>query len=375
MKKGAVWGLGPMKLRKRTWEILEIAGEGDRVSKIADFALFFLVGANVLAIILESVESIHQAYEGFFYWFELISVILFSGEYLLRLWSCVEDPIHMKDSYTETRFRFMGTSIALIDLAAIAPFYLQIFLPGMDLRFLRVLRMLRILKLTRYSSAMNLLLRVLYQERNAFSAAFTILVMVLILVSCGIYLVENDAQPDAFGSIPAAMWWAITTLTSVGYGDVTPLTPFGKLLGAIVMVVGVGMVALPAGILASSFSEMLRRRQQEYRLSVKKAMEDGHISEEEAAELEKIREELNLSKEDSDELRTQTQKEIEVTKEYEVDWEKVAIRGVEGEAIEETIKRAEVQLEKDLEDALHNGVAGDPYSCPHCGSQLRGNRF
>ena len=364
-----------MKIRKRTWEILEIAGEGDRVSKIADFALFFLVGANVLAIILESVSSIHAAYKGFFYWFEMVSVILFSGEYLLRLWSCVEDPTHLKDSHTETRFRFMGTSIALIDLAAIAPFYLQIILPGIDLRFLRVLRMLRILKLTRYSSAMNLLLRVLYQERSAFSAAFTILLMVLIMASCGIYLVENDAQPEAFGSIPAAMWWAMATLTTVGYGDVTPITAMGKLFGSVVTVVGVGMVALPAGILASSFSEMLRRRQQEYRLSVKKALEDGYISEEEAMELERIREELNLSVEDSAELRNQTQKEIEVDKEYEIDWEKIALRGVEGEAIEETIKRAEAQLENELHEALSKGIAGDPNNCPHCGSELRGTRF
>ncbi len=303
-----------MSIRRRTWEILEIAGKDDRLSRTVDFALFFLVGANVLAIILESVSSIYLAYKPFFYWFNLVSVVLFSGEYLLRIWSCIEDPAHLKKTHTETRFKYMGTSMALIDLVAIAPFYLQFILPGMDLRFLRVLRMLRILKLTRYSTAMNLLLRVLHQERKAFSAAFTILIMVLIIVSCGIYLVESKAQPVAFGSIPDAMWWAMATLTTVGYGDVTPVTPMGKLFGALVTVVGIGMVALPAGILASSFSEMLRRRQQEYRLSVKKALDDGHISLEEAHELERIREKLDLSKADSDELRDQTQLEVEVTK-------------------------------------------------------------
>jgi voltage-gated potassium channel len=319
-----------------------------------DFALFFLVGANVLAIILESVPSLHQAYKSYFYWFELISVILFSIEYILRVWSSVEDPEHRKDSHTATRFKFMGSSMALIDLAAIAPFYLQILLPGMDLRFLRVLRMLRILKITRYSLAMNVLLRVLHKEREAFIAVFTILLMVLIMVSCGIYLVESRAQPEAFGSIPDSMWWALATLTTVGFGDVTPITPLGKFFGAMVMIIGIGIIALPAGILASSFSEILRRRQQEYRLSVKKAMEDGQITDDEAEELNKIREELNLSEEDSIELSSQTNKELEVDKRYEVAWEKIAIK--------EASEHEELPKTEDTNEHLT--------TCPHCGEKL-----
>jgi voltage-gated potassium channel len=346
-----------MEIRRRTWEILEIAEKGDKTSRIIDFALFFLVGANVLAIILESVPSLHQAYKSFFYWFELVSVILFSIEYILRVWSSVDDPKHLQESHTATRFKFMGSSMALIDLAAIAPFYLQILLPGMDLRFLRVLRMLRILKITRYSSAMNVLLRVLHKEREAFIAVFTILLMVLVMVSCGIYLVESRVQPDAFGSIPDSMWWALATLTTVGFGDVTPITPLGKFFGALVMIIGIGIIALPAGILASSFSEILRRRQQEFRLSVKKAMEDGQITQEEADELNKIREELNLSEEDSEELSSQTKKELEVDKRYEVAWEKMAIRDVENETA--------------LREKSHSQENnGPPACCPHCGGKL-----
>jgi voltage-gated potassium channel len=242
--------------------------------------------------------------------------------------------------------------MALIDLAAIAPFYLQILLPGMDLRFLRVLRMLRILKITRYSLAMNVLLGVLHKEREAFIAVFTILIMVLIMVSCGIHLVEGHIQPEAFGSIPDSMWWALATLTTVGYGDVAPITPLGKIFGAMVMIIGIGIIALPAGILASSFSEILRRRQQEFRLSVKKAMEDGEISDAEAEELNKIREELNLSEEDSKELSSQTQKELEVDKRYEVAWEKIALRDVEYEAT------------KQRQPHDHSAT------CPHCGGKL-----
>ncbi len=348
-----------MITRKRIWEILEVASLTDRTSRYLDYALFFLVGANVLAIILESVPSINQVYGPFFYWFDFVSVMLFSIEYLMRVWSCVENPDRQGMSHTSTRLKFMGSTMALIDLAAIAPFYLQIIMPGMDLRFLRVLRMLRILKITRYSSAINVLLKVLHKERQAFTAVFTILLMVLVLVSCGIHLVEGSVQPEAFGSIPDSMWWALATLTTVGFGDVTPITPLGKLFGALVMIIGIGIIALPAGILASSFSEILRRRQQEFRLSVKKALEDGEITEVEAAELNKIREQLNLTKEDSDELRSQTQKEIEVNKGYEVAWEKQAIRDLESESGKPTISRGQTQIPQD-----------HPVTCPHCGGKL-----
>ncbi len=342
-----------MITRRRTWEILEVASLADRTSRYLDYALFFLVGANVLAIILESVPSINKVYGPFFYWFDVISVMLFSIEYMLRIWSCVENPDRQGLSHTSTRLKFMGSSMALIDLTAIAPFYLQMLVPGMDLRFLRVLRMLRILKITRYSSAINVLLKVLHKERQAFTAVFTILLMVLVLVSCGIHLVEGRAQPEAFGSIPDSMWWALATLTTVGFGDVTPITPLGKFFGALVMIIGIGIIALPAGILASSFSEILRRRQQEFRLSVKKAMEDGEITAAEAEELNKIRVMLNLTEEDSEELRSQTQKEIEVDKGYEVAWEKQAIRDIESE----TMKHGQAER-------------GCPVTCPHCGGKL-----
>ena len=351
-----------MSIRKRTWEILELGNEGDRTSRIVDYALFSLVGANVLAIIIESVPSIYLAYKPFFQWFDIISVLLFSVEYLLRVWSCVENPDRRDKVHTATRIKFMGTPMALIDLLAIAPFYFHMLHPVLDLRFLRVLRMLRIFKLTRYSSAINLLLRVLHQERKAFGAAFTILMMMLVIVACGIHLVEGHIQPEAFGSIPDSMWWALATLTTVGYGDVTPITPLGKIFGALVMVIGIGMVALPSGILASSFSELLRRRQQEFRLSVKQAMEDGDISEAEAENLERIREELDLTKQDSIELRSQTQKELEVAKDYEVAWEKIAIRDAEGN----NIKISETTPEQPVEHAHLS-------RCPHCGGELPGN--
>ena len=199
------------------------------------------------------------------------------------------------------RIRYMFTLSALIDLIAILPFYLAFFV-SVDLRFLRVIRLLRVFKLTRYSAAMQVLLDVLQDEFNTFMAAFFLLAVLLVLASSGIYLIEHDVQPEAFGSIPLAMWWSLVTLTTVGYGDVTPVTTLGKFFGGCITIIGVGMVALPAGILASGFGEHLQRRRETYKELLDDVLEDGIVTEEEESELEALREELELSREDAEQL-------------------------------------------------------------------------
>ena len=178
----------------------------------------------------------------------------------------------------------MASPMALIDLIAIAPFYLG-FIVDIDLRFMRVLRVLRIFKLTRYNSSMTLLLGVLKRESSSFLAALFVLFLLMILSASMVYLFEHQAQPEAFANIPKAMWWAVVTLTTVGYGDIYPITIPGRVFGAIITVVGVGMVAMPAGIIASGFSEQLRLRREEYEDVVDEALEDGHLSEEEVSAL------------------------------------------------------------------------------------------
>ena len=239
-------------MRARICQILEPAGVNDQASRWFDIFIISLISLNVLAIIFASVNSIYVRYSSFFYAVELFSVAIFSVEYLLRVWSIVD---HKSGKYSKPlkgRLRFSLTPLAIIDLLAILPFYLGMFF-SLDLRFLRALRLLRIFKLTRYSSAMSLLLKVLHDEMQAFGAAFFILLIILVFASSGIYLFEREAQPDAFNSIPESIWWAVSTLTTVGYGDVTPITIGGKIFGTVIMVLGIGMVALPAGILASAF--------------------------------------------------------------------------------------------------------------------------
>ena len=165
-----------------------------------------------------------------------------------------------------------------------------------DLRILRALRMLRLLKFSRYFKVMNLLLGVLKEEKQSFLAAMFLLAVAMLIASTGIYMFEKDAQPNKFGSIPEAMWWAIATLTTIGYGDVTPITAMGKFFGAIIAIIGIGVVALPSGILASGFTDQLKRRQSTYEDELSKALEDGVISSSERVKLSKVAEDMNLSK-------------------------------------------------------------------------------
>ncbi len=248
------------KLRKRAHNILEVAENDDPLSRAIDFGLIGLITLNVLAIIVESIDSVAAAYQPHFEMFELVSVALFTAEYILRVWVCID---HADGKYSGSllgRLRYMASPLALIDLIVILPFYLS-FIIGIDLRALRILRLLRILKLTRYSGAWATFAAVLYGQRRTLYMSGFLMAIMLVLSASLMYLIEHDAQPEAFANIPSAMWWSLVTLTTVGYGDVTPVTVLGKVLGGFVTILGLGMYALPAGILASGFMQELNKRQ------------------------------------------------------------------------------------------------------------------
>lgn len=287
-------------LRRRVYLALDTPRAGDRFSHLIDILLITLISASVVAVVLESINSLETRYAELFYWFEVVTVAVFSVEYLLRVWSSVEidTDTHQARSALAVRFRFMLSFHAIIDLFAILPFYLLTFglFGGLDMRFLRAIRLLRVLKLTRYSAALNMLVTTFAENGRALSAAFFILLTVMLLAASGIYYFERDAQPIAFSSIPAAMWWAFATLTTVGYGDVTPITVGGKVFGALITVIGLGMVALPTGILASGFAQQLKERAEEYRSVAEEAWDDGVLTGDEINNLEKLRLDLGLGK-------------------------------------------------------------------------------
>jgi len=249
-------------LRTRTWEIVEAARPGDRASKAFDIFILSLIFLNVAAVVVGSIETVEARWGVLLYWFEFASVIVFTVEYFTRMWSCVADPRYPNP--ITGRLRFATTFMALIDLAAILPFYLPFV--GVDLRFVRALRLFRIVrvaKVGRYYSSLQLIRNVLRSKKEELVLT-TGLMMLLLLVSASlVYYAENATQPDKFPNIPASMWWAVVTLTSVGYGDIYPVTAIGKLFGAVIAILGIGMFALPTGILGAGFVEEIQKRKGE----------------------------------------------------------------------------------------------------------------
>ena len=255
-----------------------------------------LIVVNVVAVVIESVQTIYDAYRPWFDYLELLSIAVFSIEYVARLWVSVESPA--RGEGWRARLRYALTPLAIVDLLAILPFYFGVFF-DLDLRFLRALRLLRVFKLARHSTAMDLLLTVIRNEAATVASSLFMMVIIIIMAASGIYLIEHDAQPEAFQNIPQAMWWAAVTLTTVGYGDVVPITVGGKIFGLIITLAGVGMVALPAGILASGFSQELRKRRAEYKLKIKQSLADGAISAGELHQLQDDAAELGLNAEEA----------------------------------------------------------------------------
>lgn len=243
--------------KQKIWELVEAVEHSDRKGKFFDWfdiTILTLISLNVLAVILETVQTIHDNYSVYFYWFEIFSVIFFSVEYILRVWSSNSQPKYEKPF--RGRIKFMLTPMALVDLLAILPFFLTFL--SFDLRFIRTLRLFRlfrVFKFVRYSNTLKLFGKVVKGKKEELIVTVTIMFVLVIITSSFIYLAEHEAQPDKFTDIPTSMWWAIVTLTTVGYGDVFPVTPMGKVFAAMIAVLGIGMFALPTGILGASFVE------------------------------------------------------------------------------------------------------------------------
>lgn len=253
---------GEGKIKKRTYEILEVAAPGDVASRIFDIFIVVLIFLNVLAVILGTIEKLSIQFSDFFKIFEIFSVIVFTLEYILRIWSCTANPKYVKP--TSGRVRFIFTPLALVDLFAILPFYLPMLIP-FDLRFIRAIRLIRLFrlfKLGRYSDAIKLFGKVMKSKKEELFITIFAIFILLTISSSFLYYVEHEAQPEAFSNIPAAMWWGVATLTTVGYGDIYPITALGKVLGAIISLLGIGLFAMPAGILSAGFIEEIRKRRE-----------------------------------------------------------------------------------------------------------------
>ena len=247
------------RVRRRTYAVLEKAGEGDRLSQAVDIVIIAVILANMGAVVLESFEGLYERYAGWFAALELVSVALFTVELALRLWTC--DLLRPGRTWPVAVMRFLVSPVGLIDLLAIVPFYLPLLIP-VDLRVVRILRLvrfLRLLKLTRYTRSVTAIAAVVRERRHELMVAVFLTSLLLMVASTLMYYMESKVQPDAFPNIIASLWWAVATLTTIGYGDVFPVTGLGRLLSGIIAVLGIGLVALPTAIISSGFVEALAR--------------------------------------------------------------------------------------------------------------------
>lgn len=246
------------KTKQVLFEIME--GDDRLLARFIDVFLLLLILLNVVVVLLETVTGLNALYGDLFFEFEVFSVVVFTLEYVLRLWVCTQRAEYA--GAVRGRLHYAITPMALVDLAAILPFYLPLLFPfdARMLRLIRLVRLLRLLKIIRYSESLRIFTDVYRMKKSELSMVFLVILFLLVFASAVIYHVENEAQPEVFSSIPAAMWWGVSTLTTVGYGDIYPVTPLGKFFGAIIALLGIGLFALPAGILGSGFVGALRRK-------------------------------------------------------------------------------------------------------------------
>ncbi len=249
------------KIKKRIFEVIESANGGDAISKLFDIVIISLIILNVIMVIAETFDIPQNLIIAMNY-IEVISVVIFTIEYALRLWTA--DLLYPQYSAVKSRIKYIFSFMALIDLLSILPFYLPFIIP-MDLRVLRtlkILRLFRVLKINRYTIALQTIAQVFKNKATQIILSMFVVLLLIIMASVLMFNVENAAQPDKFSNALEAMWWAVATLTTVGYGDVYPITAAGKVLGTIIAFLGIGMVAVPTGIITAGFSEVIQNDKQ-----------------------------------------------------------------------------------------------------------------
>ena len=277
-------------VKETVLELLEGLPRRTRGQRIFDILLVSLILANVFAVILDTVRTLSERYEAYFFLFEVFSVSVFTLELMLRFW--VSDR-SSGPATRRPRWRFWTSPYVLADTLAILPFYLGFFVNA-DLRLLRLLRLFRVFRISPYFRSLALLGSVIKQEYRPMLSALAVIAIMMLFAAAGIYLLEREGQPETFGDLPSALWWVVVTLSTVGYGDAVPLTWLGRCLGAVIMVLGIGMVALPAGMLASRFSEVMHRQQAQFRRFVEQSIDaSGGISDD---LVEQLRQEFFISR-------------------------------------------------------------------------------
>ena len=296
------------QIQRRVYEVLDGAVM-DSTSRIVEIFIAGLVVANVVAIILESVQSLHDQYEQYFHVFDMFSVIVFSIEYVLRVWSYGRKYLGTEPGLAwQGRKEYLFSMFGMVDFFSTVPFYLQLIMPGADLRVLRMFRLLRIFKLSRYNSAMEDMFEAIKSERDSFSSALFLLLISCLLFSSLIYIIEGHDQPDVFPSIPAAMHWYILTIIS-GWGNVDPVTYFGVALVVVTQILAIALAAILTGVVATAYTAQVQRRESLYEMEVREVLADGVVTEEEKEKLQALQAKFGMSNEQVEAIAKQVQAE------------------------------------------------------------------
>ena len=295
------------RAKHRVFSILE-GDVADPASRFCEIFIALLVILNVLAIILESVPEIHDAAGTYFHLFDLFSVGVFSLEYILRIWSYSEKYTEAGDSPWSGRKEYIFSFFGLVDFFSTMPFYLQLLMPGTDLRVLRMFRLLRIFKLSRYNSAMDDMFEAIKAEKDSFSSALFLLFISGLLFSSLIYIIEGTDQPEVFPSIPAAMHWFILTIIS-GWGNVDPVTFPGVVLVVITQILAIALAAILTGVVSTAYTTQVARREALYEMEIREVLADGIVTEEEEITLKNMQAKYGMSDEQVEAIAAQVRAE------------------------------------------------------------------
>ena len=283
----------PQSLQRTVMEVLD-GSPKHAVSRYVEWLITIVVLVNCSAVILDSIPEVHAEYKDFFHELEFWSVMFFTLEYVLRVWSLGAKFAATEGGPWKGRRGYIFSAFGLIDFFATMPFYLHVFFPTLDLRILRVLRLLRILKLSKYNTALQDLFAAVHSERRAFgSAAFLLLIATVVSASL-MHFAEGHEQPQHFGSIPHSIYWAIVTITA-GYGNVEPVTKAGEIIALLTGFLGVCMAAIMTGIVASAFSNQMSRKKAAYQSQLRQVLSDRVVSDAEKESLRRLQQQFRLS--------------------------------------------------------------------------------
>lgn len=282
-------------LKHRVYQALEYKETDNYIVSIINWVLIIFILVNVMVASLETVPELAASYENSFTLFENIATLVFTVEYFLRVWVSSENPAF------KNRFSYLLSTSSIIDLVCILPFYLSIFFDS-QIKVLIILRLFRLFKLVRYFKPLEIMGSTIKAELHVFLPSLFILFILIMIAASGMYFLEKDIQPKAFGSIPQAMWWSVVTLTTLGYGDVVPATLGGKIFASLITILSIGTVALPTGALASRFSEELSNRKKQFKEIATELQKKGSLCSEDLKTLNASRENMCLSKDEADEL-------------------------------------------------------------------------